>query len=796
MRKLSRRSVVVVAVCMLFAIVMAVFLSPSISLLGAKAEERGITSELREEDSDVLSTSSEDGVYTIKVTGNKTIVWMTESEKSLIPKDSTFSTITDMEVAFNPNKKSLKEGHKFKCFTLENGNLNKALIDLSQLEENKSYNIYPYFIKETGFVIDCLIEQGGEDWHEPITKDYGAAMTLPTESKTGYSFDGWYVMDHEYNRNNFTGTQFSIGSRFNYNKMPDLSVGKEEDGTHIRLEPRFKPIEMEISYVPYNGETIASTSNVKYDSIIELPIPSERNGYEFEGWYFDTTGSNGTGEQCTDSEGKMVSKWDKTTSTTLYAKWETVSYNITYVLNGGSWYNVSESQRPTSYTIEMATITLPTPIKTGYRFMGWYMNSSSFTGTRVYSIPKGSTGDQMFCAKWGKLGTIIFTANNLKTDKTVINGTIKTQQGIEGEKIILPDVNFEGFIFKSEEAYYNQGAQYTISSKDTLMGKSFELIEKNFSQLYNSTTKYYEIWTANQFNELRNNTTSGRTFSIKVSIDLGKSYTNSWIPLPQFRGTLKGNGNSIRNMFIKTSADTGYFGLFESNSGRIESLTVIGGISINGASGGHIYVGMIAGVNWSSGVIYECQSNIAPPDNFYARTEITENGCIAWNFEIYSERFNSEAGGLIGQNQGSISKCINYSEIFGKGDVAGISGTNHGGSVSYCTNYALMNYWYQEINRCVSGIVGYLRGGTISHCDNYGTIAYVNGTTPNDTEIYPAMAQIIGRKVEGENNNNVCYGSVDKGTLHSFKYGGVIGIGKKTHDQAKYVSVGEIGQNG
>ena len=164
--------------------------------------------------------------------------------------------------------------------------------------------------------------------------------------------------------------------------------------------------------------------------------------------------------------------------------------------------------------------------------------------------------------------------------------------------------------------------------------------------------------------------------------------------------------------------------------------------------------------------------------------------------QIYSERFNSEAGGLIGQNQGDISKCINYSEIFGKGDVAGISGTNHGGSITYCINYALMNYWYQETNRCVSGIVGYSKGGTIRHCNNYGNIAYVNGTTPNDKEIYPAMAQIIGRKVEGENNNNGCYGSVDKGTLHEFKYGGFIGIGKKTHDQAKYVSSDEIGQNG
>lgn len=435
MRKLSRKSVVVVAVCMLFAIIMAVFLSPSISLLGAKAEEKVISSELKEEGSDVLSASSAEGVYTIKVTSDRTIVWMTESGKSLIAQGSTFSTITEMEVAFNPNKISLKEGYKFKCFTLEKGNLNKALTDLSQLEENKSYSIYPYFIKETGFVIDCLKEQDGEEWHEPLTKDYGDTMTLPTKSKTGYNFDGWYVMDDEYNRTHFTGTQFSIGSRFNYNKMPDLSVGKEQDGTHIKLEPRFTPIKVTISYVPYNGETIPVTTNVEYGSQVVLPIPGEREGYEFTGWCFSTTGSNGTGTPCTDSEGKMVNNWDKTANTTLYAKWEVVSYTITYVLNGGNWNNVSESDRPTSYTIETTTIILPTPIKTGYRFMGWYTNSS-LTGTRVYSILKGSIGNKTFYAKWAKLYNIIY-----------YNGSnpLKKEEAVSGEIIQLYEYNITGY---------------------------------------------------------------------------------------------------------------------------------------------------------------------------------------------------------------------------------------------------------------------------------------------------------------------------------------------------------------
>jgi hypothetical protein len=60
------------------------------------------------------------------------------------------------------------------------------------------------------------------------------------------------------------------------------------------------------------------------------------------------------------------------------------------------------------------------------------------------------------------------------------------------------------------------------------------------------------------------------------------------------------------------------------------------------------------------------------------------------------------------------------------------------------------------------------------------------------------MAQIVGRRVSGAAvyNNNTCNGSVDQGNLHSFQYGGFLGIGKKTHNQAMYVSNGAIGQDG
>ena len=71
------------------------------------------------------------------------------------------------------------------------------------------------------------------------------------------------------------------------------------------------------------------------------------------------------------------------------------TYSITYNLNGGT----NATGAKTSYTIETADYTLPTPTKTGYTFGGWYENSG-LTGTAVTKIAKGSTGNKTFWAKW------------------------------------------------------------------------------------------------------------------------------------------------------------------------------------------------------------------------------------------------------------------------------------------------------------------------------------------------------------------------------------------------------------
>lgn len=84
----------------------------------------------------------------------------------------------------------------------------------------------------------------------------------------------------------------------------------------------------------------------------------------------------------------------------LYAKWAPATYNITYHLNGDSDEEISNEENPLTYTYD-EHIYLKTPVRSGYRFVGWYDNDS-FEGNQVAEIPLNSYGDKEFYARWAE----------------------------------------------------------------------------------------------------------------------------------------------------------------------------------------------------------------------------------------------------------------------------------------------------------------------------------------------------------------------------------------------------------
>lgn len=138
-----------------------------------------------------------------------------------------------------------------------------------------------------------------------------------------------------------------------------------------------------------SGEYITVPSSVacRYGGSVDVNFTTivSRTGYTFEGWKDNSSGITYTASGTTSLE-------MGTSAITLYAQWTPVDYPINYNLDGGSLPDTS----PQTFQITSSDITLDTPTKTGYYFVGWY-EDSEFT-TSVTTIPQGSHEGKTFYA--------------------------------------------------------------------------------------------------------------------------------------------------------------------------------------------------------------------------------------------------------------------------------------------------------------------------------------------------------------------------------------------------------------
>ena len=190
-------------------------------------------------------------------------------------------------------------------------------------------------------------------------------ITLKDPAKAGYTFEGWYMAE------DFTG-----------NAVTEIVQGTTGN---ITLYAKWvKEGDYTITYVNVDGATNENPASYNVETgTITLKDPV-KTGYTFAGWYKDGEFTTQVTEITQGTTGNI----------TLYAKWELVSYTITYELNGGT--NVPEN--PAGYNVESETITLKAPTKDKYDFKGWYKDGE-FT-TQVTEITQGTTGNITLYAKW------------------------------------------------------------------------------------------------------------------------------------------------------------------------------------------------------------------------------------------------------------------------------------------------------------------------------------------------------------------------------------------------------------
>lgn len=133
---------------------------------------------------------------------------------------------------------------------------------------------------------------------------------------------------------------------------------------------------------------VASDTVPGFDGSAPTKAADDHYTYTFAGWTTEINQESGT----------AIKDLPKVTAdVTYYAAFSKTarSYNVTLNSNGAK-----SCDELISYTYGTGA-TLPTPIKTGYTFVGWYDNEE-LTGTAVTGIVADAVGDKTYYAKWKK----------------------------------------------------------------------------------------------------------------------------------------------------------------------------------------------------------------------------------------------------------------------------------------------------------------------------------------------------------------------------------------------------------
>lgn len=181
-------------------------------------------------------------------------------------------------------------------------------------------------------------------------------------------------------------------------------------------------------------------------------------------------------------------------------------------------------------------------------------------------------------------------------------------------------------------------------------------------------------------------------FVLTSDIDLnGITINPIGTQLYPFKGHLDGAGFSITNISINSTED--YTGLF----GAISSDASLKDITISGEVSGNSNVGGLVGLNQG-----------------------TVTGCINLaNVKSAEDNANIDVGGICGYNENIISDCYNNGHIQGFGvNTGGIVGSNATGTVRNCFNVGLVESEYYS----AGGIAG-SNEATISSCYNSSAIS-------------------------------------------------------------------------
>lgn len=308
--------------------------------------------------------------------------------------------------------------------------LSDPAVSLSISEGNDAASfLMPYAPLTLTLTADKLytvtLDASGGDPIRPIQYTVESeAFLLPTPVRTGYIFLGW------------TGEGITEPQ-----KTMEIPQGSTGDRTYTA---NWQVIEYTITLDASGGDPLDPIAYTVETPVI-LPTPTS-TGYTFLGW---------TGEGETAPQPTVVLPKGTTGDKIYFANWEVNIYAITLDTSGG---NALEA---ISYAVTSSPITLPTPVRTGYTFLGWTGEGITTPQTEVI-IPTGSTGNRTYTANWeATVYTIML--KNLPNGNETIPYTVE-------QEVKLPYPEKGGYFFEGWSGTGMTGQEYYVTIPEGTTG--------------------------------------------------------------------------------------------------------------------------------------------------------------------------------------------------------------------------------------------------------------------------------------------------------------------------------------
>lgn len=410
----------------------------------------------------------------------------------------------------------------------------------------QNINIYNSFIADDGirtwtskwtpitytvsYPSGCTLD--GSNTQRTVTATYDSVVTIPAPTGTYYDFNGFSISGastdctHYYgsttaaNTGNFTTASKSLSGYPTYlyfkNLWGTVDASKSAGSSHgtVTISANWLGKRYNVQFDMNGGNAISTMNNCRYGTAYDMTSTVYRAGYNFAGW--DVSGMDTVTHSITPSGGSATTFSTTTKSlgatyknfsfsslrgtygtnnavqtVTFAAKWNPITYNITYSLSNGSneagrW--VSTEEHPATAVFEQAfgvDIPLQEGWPQGYDFVGWYIT--------------GLGDNALYCNTQN--GTYLAINNTTLTLNTVARQYFKNLADDEGDTINF-QARWQPHVYNISYVVNGERGQLNTSSATTAAFDTFAIVYAPtrpgytfagwaFSDLDDEITHYY-----------------------------------------------------------------------------------------------------------------------------------------------------------------------------------------------------------------------------------------------------------------------------------------------------------------